>query len=118
MFSAAYEGHRYLAVELWANSEALQEMKKDHHPKHFRKKFQLMKLLNLSVVNRIRKKINFGCGKEIEKDIFPCYKRGTKSPHEEWTVRPLDSADFLHGRSRGDKLRSKTFNEHLSPVPQ
>lgn len=39
-----------------------------------------MKLLNLSVVNRIRKKINFECGKEIEKNIFPCYKRGTKSP--------------------------------------
>lgn len=77
-----------------------------------------MKLLNLSVVNRIRKKINFECGKEIKKDIFSCYKRGTKSPHEEWTVRPLDSADFLHGRSRGDTLRSKTFNEHLSPVPQ
>ena len=74
-----------------------------------------MKLLNLSVVNRIRKKKK---KKEIEKDIFPCYKHGTKSPHEEWTVRPLDSADFLHKRSRGDTLRSKTFNEHLSPVPQ
>ena len=41
--------------------------------------------------------ISFELGKEIKKDVFSsCYERGTKEkiliPHEESSLRPLDSA--------------------------
>ena len=51
---------------------------------------------NLIVVNRIREMVNFGLGKEIEKDVFRLVasveQRIILSPHEESNLRPSGSA--------------------------
>ena len=47
---------------------------------------------NLIVVNRVREMVNFGLGKEIEKDVFclvtSVEQRIILSPHEESNLRP------------------------------
>ena len=51
---------------------------------------------NLIVVNRVREMVNFGLGKEIEKDVFRLVtsveQRIILSPHEELNLRPSGSA--------------------------
>ena len=51
---------------------------------------------NLIVVNRVREMVNFGLGKEIEKDVFrletSVEQRIILSPYEESNLRPSGSA--------------------------